>query len=412
MPEGQNLEVMMNAKMPLNGRHWETGSIHNALALQGVKSPYTGKPYSEAFLLGVSGGIAFGYFTFEYRGYLPHLAFLPRNTFNPLPTLFERLGIAQDVQQTNNADKAEKNLLGALEGGLYPILWADQFSLPYNGLPADEPMWGMMPIVALEADGGWIQVADRSSRSLPVPMATLTRARGRVKEDKYRLVTLDAPQTAKIASAIHKGICQTISLFTEEPPRGGRNNFGFAGYDKLAEMLVNTRNKQSWERFFPPGIRMYHALAGSPIQPGAYHWLSTWGAADGAERGLYADFLVEAASILKKPMLQDAAQKFRESHALWRAFADALLPDDVPLLGESKKLIQQKHRLFIDKGDTALRQIQEINAKLNELLALSKTDFPLSNAQAAEFRGNLRDMLLKIKMVEQQAVQLLQGAIM
>src|SRR5690606_1659344 len=163
----------------------------------------------------------------------PHLALLPRNTFNPLLTLLERLGIAQDVQQTNQAEKAEKNLREALESGLYPVLWADQFSLPYNNLPADQPMWGMMPIVALEADNQWVQIADRSSRPLSVSMATLTRARGRVKEDKYRLVILDAPQTAKIASAIHKGICQTISLFTEEPPRGGRNNFGFAAYDKL-----------------------------------------------------------------------------------------------------------------------------------------------------------------------------------
>ena len=47
-----------------DGRHWETGSIHNALVLQGILAPHTGKPYSEALLLGVSGGIAFGYFTF------------------------------------------------------------------------------------------------------------------------------------------------------------------------------------------------------------------------------------------------------------------------------------------------------------------------------------------------------------
>ncbi|MBN1449981.1 MAG: hypothetical protein JW963_03125 [Anaerolineales bacterium] len=45
-----------------NGRHWETGSVHNALALQGVVAPHTGQPFSEALLLGVSGGITFGYF--------------------------------------------------------------------------------------------------------------------------------------------------------------------------------------------------------------------------------------------------------------------------------------------------------------------------------------------------------------
>lgn len=402
----------MKTTIQLNGRHWETGSIHNALALQGIKAPHTGEPYSEALLLGISGGIAFGYFTFEYKGYLPHVALLTRNTFNPFQTILERLGVAQDIQQTNKAETAEKNLQNALESGLYPILWADQFSLPYNSLPADKPMWGMMPVLGLETDGKSVAVADRSSQPLHLSMAELTVARGRVKDEKYRLITLDLPQTAKLAGAVHKGICQTISLFTEEPPRGARDNFGFAAYDKLAELLVNTRNKQSWERFFAPGIRMYHALAGSPVQPGAYHWVNTWGSADGADRGLYADFLLEAAQILKKPALNESADKFRESHKLWLAFADALLPDDIPLLGESKKLIQRRHHLFIGEGESALSEIKQINTRLDELLALSEKDFPLSNVQAAARRSNLRDILLKIKTVEGQAVDLLQRAIL
>lgn len=401
----------MKANTNFLGRHWETGSIHNALALQGVKAPHTGQPYSEALLLGISGGITFGYFTFEYKGYLPHLAMLTRNTFNPFSTTVERLGIAQDIQQTNKAEAAEKNLLDTMDSGLYPLIWADQFSLPYNSLPSDEPMWGMMPILAVESDGNSVAVADRSSLPFHLSMAELTKARGRVKDDKYRLISLDAPQTAKLASAVHKGICQTIKLFTEEPPRGARDNFGFAAYDKLAHLLVNKRNKQSWERFFPHGIRMYHALAGSPVQPGAYHWVMTWGSADGAERGLYADFLDEAAQILKKPALKESGKKFRESHKLWLAFADALLPDDVPLFGESKKLIQKKHDLFINQGESALADIRTINSRLNELLEKSKTDFPLSEAQAAEFRANLRDILLKISAVEQQAVDSLQNAI-
>ena len=401
----------MKTKTQFAGRHWETGSIHNALALQGMNAPHTGKPYSEALLLGISGGIVFGYFTFEYKGYLPHVAMLTRNTFSPFTTILERLGIAQDVQQTNKAEVAEKNLRDTLDSGLYPLVWADQFSLPYNCLPSDEPMWGMMPILAVESDGKSVDVADRSSQPLHLSMADLTKARGRVKDDKYRLVTLDAPQTAKLAGAVHKGICQTIKLFTEEPPRGARDNFGFAAYEKLANLLINTRNKQSWERFFAPGVRMYYALAGSPIQPGAYHWVMTWGSADGAERGLYADFLLEAALILKKPALKESAGKFRESYRLWLDFANALLPDDVPLLGESKKLIQKKHDLFINLGESGLPEIKQINTQLNKLLKQSETDFPLSNAQVSEFRTNLQDILLKISAVEQQAVDLLQNAI-
>lgn len=402
----------MRTKIQLNGRHWETGSIHNALAMQGVKAPHTGQPYSEALLLGISGGIAFGYFTFEYKGYLPHVAMLTRNTFNPFPTILERLGIAQDIQQTNKAEIAEKNLRETLESGLYPILWADQFGLSYNCLPADKPMWGTMPILAIEWGGKTVTVADRSSQPLHVAAADLTKARGRVKQEKYRLITLDAPQVTKLSGAVHKGICQSISLFTEEPPRGSRDNFGFAAYDKLAEMLVNRRNKQSWERFFPPGVRMYHALAGSPVQPGAYDWVNIWGSADGAERGLYADFLLEAGQILKCPALKESAEKFRESHKLWIAFADALLPDELPLLGESKKLIQKKHDLFIAQGEVALPEIEQIHSRLNELLSQSESDFPLSASQAADLRANLHDIVLKIKSVEQQAVDLLQSAIM
>ncbi len=395
-----------------DGRHWETGSIHNALALQGFVAPHTGQPFSEALLLGVSGGITFGYFTFEYKGYLPHLALLTRNTFDPFSTILERLGIAQDVRQTNKTEIAEKNLIETLESGMFPILWADQFSLPYNDLGPNNAMWTMAPILAIGLDENYVVIADRTSQPLRLSMDELTKARGRVKEDKYRLVTLDAPQPAKLAAAVSKGIYQCIQLFTEKPPKGARHNFGFAAYQRLADMLVNTRNKQSWERFFGPGVRMYHALAGSVGQPGAYSWIQTWGSAPGADRGMYADFLDEAAEILKKPTLKESAGQFRESFSLWCEFAKALLPDELPLLGESKKLIQRKHDLFIEQGQSALEEIKDIHARLNKLLAKTENDFPLSQSEAADFRAHLREMLLKISAVEQRAVDSLQGAVL
>jgi hypothetical protein len=411
MPQDQRLEVDMGSKTQFNGRHWETGSIHNALAMQGINAPHTGEPYSEALLLGVSGGIAFGYFTFEYKGYLPHVAMLTRNTFNPFSTILERLGIAQDVQQTNKPEVAEKNLQNTLDTGLFPILWADHFSLSYNDLVPSDTMWSPLPMLALKSDGKAVTIADRSSRPFHVAMGELTKARGRIKDDKYRLLTIEAPQPVKLAAAVHKGICQAISLFTEEPPRGARDNFGFAAYHKFADMLVNKRNKQSWERFFAPGVRMYHALAGSHFQPGLYQWVNTWGSSDGADRDLYADFLEEAARILKRPALSEAAAAFRESHRLWLLFADAALPDNLPLLGESRMMIGNKHKLFIEKGEAALPEIKKINQRQRELLRESETEFPLSDSQAADLRANLRDHILKISAIEKQAVDLLQSAI-
>jgi hypothetical protein len=115
---------------------------------------------------------------------------------------------------------------------------------------------------------------------------------------------------------------------------------------------------------------------------------------------------------LEKPALKESAGKFRESHALWLKFADALLPDEVPLLGESRKLIQKKYDLFIKEGDKALLEIKQSNARLWELLKESEDKFPLSQAEAADFRAHLQDILLQISEVEQMAVDQLQNAVL
>jgi hypothetical protein len=49
---------------------------------------------------------------------------------------------------------------------------------------------------------------------------------------------------------------------------------------------TGTLTKQSWTRYFPRGAGLYSALAGAVGQPGAYQWIQTWGAGDGAERDL------------------------------------------------------------------------------------------------------------------------------
>jgi hypothetical protein len=400
---------MMKKPQPFDGRHYETGSVQNILALQGVKAPHTGKPYSEAFLLGVSGGIAFGYFTFEYKGFLPHLVFLTRNTFDPFPTMLERLGVVQTVYQTTKAEIAERNLVETLASGSPALVWADQCSLPYTNQDPKE-YWNMIPIVVYGIDGDHAMVADRSSRPLRVSMETLMNARGRVKKDKYRLVTIEAPQPAKLAAAAQKGIWQCISLFTDKPPRGTRQNFGFAAYEHLADMLTNARNKQSWARYFGPGPCMYQALAGSVTQPGAFTWINLWGAGDGAERALYANFLDEAAILLEKKSLKEAAEQFRLSHTQWLKFADTLLPSTVPALHEAKTLMLRRNQLFVEKGEEAMDEIHEIISRLKKLQDAAAREFPLIETQVFELRSTLREHVLAISGIEQKAVELLQAS--
>src|SRR5690348_4881397 len=116
------------------GRHSGTGTVANALAAMGVKNPKTGKPYSEALALGASGGIAFGYFVFEYKGHLPHVALLTRNTFSPFERTLDNLAIRREARETTDGARAEKNLRAELDSGNPAIVLADAYSLPYTGL--------------------------------------------------------------------------------------------------------------------------------------------------------------------------------------------------------------------------------------------------------------------------------------
>jgi hypothetical protein len=228
-----------------------------------------------------------------------------------------------------------------------------------------------------------------------------------VKDDKFRVLALGAPDMTKLPAAIQKGLWQCISLYTEAPPKGARDNCGFAAYKKWAAMLTNTRNKQSWERLFPPGPRMYAALAGGVGQPGTFGWAMT----TVSDRERYADFLDEAAQILKKPKLKLAGEHFRESSAAWRALAEAVLPSDVPLFKEARELSHRKHQLFIECGGAAVGDIETIDARLKDIKASVNAKFPLTNEQAADLRARLSEHVLKVHDIEVKAVEALQAAL-
>jgi hypothetical protein len=393
----------LNDYHQFNGRHWETGTIHNFYAYRGIKAPHTGEPYSEALLMGVSGGAVMGYFVFSYEGYDPMARILTRNTFDPWDTLLSRLGVAQHIQHTGKAEKGLSNLLNTLEEGVPAIVWADMFSLPYNALPLDEGMWGMMPLLVYghEADAVWI--ADRARVPLIVSPDELAKSRSRVKKDKFRIITLDPPNEEKLATAVTQGIWSCISLFTEKPPKGSKNNFGFAAYQHWANMLIKPKAKRSWAKEFPRGDKLYAGLTS------AFSDIETFGHEGGADRGKYADFLDEASLILNKPDLKSVAQQFRVSKEAWHKLGQALLPDETPLLQETRQLMLQGYQLFLDKGKDGLAERLEVNGRLNAIKAEITDNFPLNEGETQTFLENIRTHVLEIHDIEKEAITALQS---
>ena len=388
------------------GYHWETSSIRNHFAYRGVKAPHTNQPYTEALLMGISGGAVMGYFSFAYEGYDPQVAILTRNTFNPLDTILERLGVVQEVKQTGKPEKGVANLIDALEEGVPPIVWADMFSLPYNTLGYDEGMWAMFPLVVygyeLAEDTVWI--ADRAQVPLRATITELAAARGRVKKDKFRLLILDHPDPDKLVSAVQKGIWDCIKLYTEKPPRGSKNNFGFAAYQRWIKLLTKPKQRLSWAKEFPPGAKMIAGLTSTFERIALF---GSNGVAD-AERNLYADFLTEAAQILGLSALNEIATQFRVSAQAWEMLGQLLLTDKIPPFKSIRELMVEKHNLFLQKGHVALEEMHQINTQLQSLKTETSANFPLSEAEVAAFCEVLAAQVQTIHDLELEAITGLQ----
>lgn len=390
-----------------DGCYWDTGAIHNALDYQGVVAPHTGEPYTEALLLGISGGITFGYFTFHYEGYDPQVNLLTPNTFEPMETILDRLAIPREVLQTTNADKARQTLMQTIEDGHVPIIFPDMWLLPYNALPYNEGEWGPMAVVCFgyELDKQEAYLSDRSFRPLTVSTNTLDAARARIKKDKHRLLILEHPNHALLGTAVRQGIQDCVTLMTEKPPRGSDKSFGLKALRHWATMLEKD-TKESWSQAYPNGRPLLSALISS------YTFMSpAFGKTMQAERDTYAKFLDEAATVLDNTALENVAVRYRIAAKAWDGLLCSLLPEVVPLFKEAKLMIDIKAENLIEKGSDATAEMVANQKSLDALKQQAETDFPLSAAEVADLRDEIRRHILLVHDAEAEAVMALKTAI-
>jgi hypothetical protein len=382
--------------MTFSGRHYETGTIINAIG-QLSDAPHV----DEAAALGASGGVTFGYFTFEYKGYLPHLALLGRNTFSPFIRALDNLGVVRDVRQTTDGRRAEDNLRLELDAGHCVIVWADIFSLSHRMMPK-MVMWAMTPMLVTGHDGDGFFVVGGSAKPVHVPTEEMAKARGIVKKDRHQMMVLERVDESRWNEGFADGLKACSDLFLEKPPAGSTKNFGLTGMDHFAEMLVGQRNKDAWARYFNPGPRLYQALVGMWGQPGLFDWIESWGSGDGADRAVYADFLDQAAVRLDQAGLAEAAGEFRVSHGLWKQLAEATLPDDIPALAEAKMLKRQFSKQKWEGDFAAARQTLDRLKELRE--AVTETE-PVDADRLQAMGVQMSEIVREIRAVEERAAR-------
>ncbi len=399
----------MNFKnLEFGGIYSETTAIRHVLSFHGATAAYNQQPLTEAMLFGVSGGIGFAYFNFEYDGYEPTLFIGVAQRYTTrfgqyMDGLYRRLGLETNVRMTRSAQQAETNLNGDLAQGLPVIVHLDRTQLPYY---AEETEYGDHAVLVLTYDvkSRDFLVADQARSPVTISPSDLASARESIDSLSFRSLTLAPPNSPiDLEEGINRGIRQCWDRMLNPPHP--RNNFGLLGLEKWAGMINSSKARKGWLKVFPPGLNLFVGLQWT------YKCIQTQETGGGALRGLYADFLEEAAEVVGKPRLKELAGRYRELERHWTGLAEAALPDEISLLRRSRELIFRAEQTFLDKGMDAIPEMEGIRTEQAALREEAISDFPLDKAGSQALLDDLHDRLVLIVEAEKEATQILKTAL-
>ncbi len=330
------------------GLHPDSAAVAHVLADLGVD-------LSEAMVLGVGGGLGAGYILWEFAAHdSRHLTLGFRHRWNYLDwaeRTLDRLGAEHHVHTTSGMKGAAAELSAALAAGRRAIVFPDRHLAGYWHLPPHLEAHGGHPVVAYAADPAGIRVDDRNTRPLTVPRDTLDTARNRVSSYRNRLVVVArAGAPDDLAGLVRAGIRDCA-----EHLGGTSTSFALPAWQKWARLLTDRRNAKGWPRVFADGRGLASALCA------AWEGVEPVGMTGGHLRDLYAAFLDEVEPLLGPPA-GAAAEAFRAAGRQWHAFAEAVLPADVP----------------------EYARLRTLTATVAEGVALGDEGAPIRSAAAAE----------------------------
>ncbi len=389
----------------------DTSVLCNVYAYSGVVNPLDGKPFTEATVSGLCGGLGFMYAVFEYKGYDPMLTITMRSKTMPetfLAPIADRTGVSSEVSQTTSAKVARKALDEAIEAKRPPMCVVDTALLPHYGLPSQ--IVGMYPtyVAVAGVDGEDVWVDDRGVAPVRLSMEQFTKARGGYKKAKHLLVTVTQQQRPQDADTfigvLKEAISDTVRALEDGDvgvPDSFKVNCGFFGMEKFRALLVDPKNRKGWHKVFASGSA---AVAGFQRLHDCVQYEYT---APLAGRAFYAEFLDEVAKKAKWSALSSAAKLFRNSAGAWGRVIEAVTSvedDDV------RKIFQLSERRgeLIDADRTHVTD--ELLAIYNEMQLLA-ANCNVNEKTTLPVYERVSEIIAEIIDIEQQAVEALKVAL-
>jgi hypothetical protein len=336
-------------------------------------------------LFGIAGGLGIGCFSFFYEREGFACFFLAgrhswQDDLQYLSRACERFGFQPVIRETSGAKAAEAQLRQTLARGPC-IAWVDMAHLPHRAMPS---MWSgggyhVITVYEVNDESGTAVIGDLTDEPILIPLQDLSKARGRIKKQKNRLLSLDAGSgQAPLESLIREGLRICHHGLTQHRMK----NFTLDSIRQWCDRLYGSKDKESWDRVFAPGNRAWRGLSS------IYEFVEHYGTGGGLCRPLFAEFLSEAAEVLDRKDLESLSVKYAALGRMWTELGQAALPDDVAALREVKEVTARKAELRAAGGP--IDQMHVLSSKLLDLEKEAADRFPLSVDAYASLRASLQ----------------------
>ncbi len=307
------------------------------LAQAGITNPVSGEPFSAAMLAGLAGGIGFMFATFAYQETTTATVVLRAHPEPYTDNLLERSGVTLERTSTTSTKIAGEKLDAVLDSGRVAVVRVTHGVLPWiasDNLELQESI--EVAIVGREQDsylidGGGMDLGEVDDQQFHrATRAELAQARSKRKADRHWSVSVNAdtlqPSLETLTTSVRASIVETTGRMLGTLPLTGIPSswlpkFGVQGMRTWAELLRDQRTKRGWSALFADqhrltaALEMLQTLAISP----------RWGG-QGGLRGIYADFLSEAAELDGMRSLDACSDAYRELAPRWDAFIDIINP--------------------------------------------------------------------------------------
>lgn len=380
------------------GYHSASAGVQNICDYKGVTAPHTGMPYREELLFGLGGGIG-GYFRLE-RGATSDTRFVLSGRSHPedgvrfIRRVCERIGMMLR-EENGPPGLALETVRRYLEAGEPVFVAFDTASLPYTALGIEEIGRDTTHAVIAGYDGerDLVEVDDCGEMPWPLTIGQVQAALAETGRDEAWLAALE-PARARVD--LDAGCRAALA----ESAREALGTDGWlTSFEALARSFSEPTGDAGWLTLFPRPAQLFPAFTS------VYRALEMDGTRGGFFRGMYADFLLEAAAITGIQELNGPAATIRECADDWSAVANAALPGTEGPFEQARSNLQRigSHRRHGHLG--AIEGIGEEERELAQLAAWFETRFPLSDAETRAMLSDLGARVRELAAKERRAFE-------